>query len=221
MGRTRHTAEQIIAKLREAEIELAKGGLGYLAQNSSVFRKLTTEQNLLAMMELLGFGRKARKARCERLLEQFNITQVRKSKAFKLSGGEKRRLEIARCLVSDPEVIMLDEPFAAIDPVTVQNIQSVIRDLRDRDIGVLITDHSVREILEITDRTYVIINGKMVCHGSADVIVNNADVKREYLGELNASTTNHKTTVPSPHIAPSTTGSKRLRRRTLRASDLD
>ena len=197
------------------------GGLGYLAQNSSVFRKLTTEQNLLAMMELLGFGRKARKARCERLLEQFNITLVRKSKAFKLSGGEKRRLEIARCLVSDPEVIMLDEPFAAIDPVTVQSIQSVIRDLRDRDIGVLITDHSVREILEITDRTYVIINGKMVCHGSADVIVNNTDVKREYLGELNASTTNLKTTVPSPHLTPSTTGSKRPRRRTLRASDLD
>ena len=133
-----------------------EGGMGYLPQQTSVFAKLSTEQNLLAMMELLGMNRRQRKLRCEELMEQFRITHIRRSKAGKLSGGEKRRLEIARCLVSNPEIIMLDEPFAGIDPVTVQSIQGIIGDLRDRGISILITDHAAREILQITDRTYVI-----------------------------------------------------------------
>ena len=140
-----------------------EGGMGYLPQQTSVFAKLSTEQNLLAMMELLGMNRRQRKLRCEELLEQFRITHIRRSKAGKLSGGEKRRLEIARCLVSNPEIIMLDEPFAGIDPVTVQSIQGIIGDLRDRGISILITDHAAREILQITDRTYVISEGQVLC----------------------------------------------------------
>ena len=136
-----------------------EGGMGYLPQQTSVFAKLSTEQNLLAMMELLGMNRRQRKLRCDELLEQVRITHIRRSKAGKLSGGEKRRLEIARCLVSNPEIIMLDEPFAGIDPVTVQSIQGIIGDLRDRGISILITDHAAREILQITDRTYVISEG--------------------------------------------------------------
>ena len=123
-----------------------EGGMGYLAQDGSVFGKLTVQQNLLSVMELLKMPRAARKRRCEELLEQFSITHIRRSKAEKLSGGERRRLEIARCLVSDPNIILLDEPFAGIDPVTVQNIQGVIRHLSEEGIALLITDHAAREI---------------------------------------------------------------------------
>jgi lipopolysaccharide export system ATP-binding protein len=165
------------------------GGMGYLAQESSVFRKLSTEQNLLAVMELLGIARKTRRSRCDELLDQFRITNVRRSKARDLSGGERRRLEIARCLVSDPQIIMLDEPFAGIDPVTVQSIQSIIVDLADRGIAILITDHAAREILQITDRTYVISDGKVLCHGTTDEIIHHPQVKAKYLGELDAVTT--------------------------------
>ena len=121
------------------------GGMGYLPQQSSVFSKLTVEQNLIAVMELIGMNRKARRKRCEELLDQFQIEHLRKSRAGNLSGGERRRLEIARCLVSQPKIIMLDEPFAGIDPVTVQNIQVVIRDLQKENIAILITDHAARE----------------------------------------------------------------------------
>jgi len=162
----------------------ADGGMGYLAQESSVFRKLTVEQNLLAMMELLGVGRKERKRRCTQLLEQFEITSLRHRKADKLSGGERRRLEIARCLVSDPEIIMLDEPFAGIDPVTVQNIQAIIRKLRNQDIAFLITDHAAREILQIVDCCYVIDGGQVFCQGNPDKVKNDPEVQRRYLGEL-------------------------------------
>ena len=183
-----------------------EGGMGYLPQQTSVFAKLTTEQNLLAMMELLGMGRRERLMRCEELLERFRITHIRKSKAGKLSGGEKRRLEIARCLVSEPEIIMLDEPFAGIDPVTVQSIQGVIRELRDHGISILITDHAAREILQITDRTYVISEGQVLCSGTADEIVRHEEVKRKYLGEIDsfapstpsASTTDWSSSVPEP-----------------------
>ena len=120
------------------------GHMGYLAQESSVFRKLSVEQNLLAVMELLGMGRRERRLRCSELLDQFEISHLRKARAAKLSGGERRRLEIARCLVSNPEIIMLDEPFAGIDPITVQNIQSIIRTLREDGISILITDHAAR-----------------------------------------------------------------------------
>jgi lipopolysaccharide export system ATP-binding protein len=159
------------------------GGMGYLAQESSVFRKLNVQQNLLGMMELLGMGRRERRQRCQELLEQFKITHIRKSKAGSLSGGERRRLEIARCLVSDPQIILMDEPFTGIDPVTIQSIQEIIRQLRARGIAILITDHQVRETLQITDRSYVISKGKVLCHGSPAEVVNHAEAREKYFGD--------------------------------------
>ncbi len=161
-----------------------EGGMGYLPQKSSVFAKLNCEQNLKGMMQLLGFSRREQKARCQELLEQFKITHIRKSKAGDLSGGERRRLEIARCLVSNPQIIMLDEPFAGIDPVTVQSIQVVIKELSQQGIAVLITDHAAREILQVTDRTYVVSEGRILCSGSASEIVQHDEVKAKYLGEI-------------------------------------
>ena len=160
------------------------GGMGYLPQQSSVFAKLSAEANIKGMMQLLGFSRKQQKVRCNELLEQFKITHVRKSAAGTLSGGERRRLEIARCLVADPKIIMLDEPFAGIDPVTVQNVQIVIKELAEAGIAVLITDHAAREILQITDRTYVVSEGRILCSGTAEEIVSHDEVKRKYLGEI-------------------------------------
>jgi lipopolysaccharide export system ATP-binding protein len=161
-----------------------EGGMGYLPQKSSVFAKLNCEQNLKGMMQLLGFSWRQQKTRCEELLEQFQITHIRKSKAGDLSGGERRRLEIARCLVSDPQIIMLDEPFAGIDPVTVQNIRVVIKELSQQGIAVLITDHDARAILQAADRTYVVSAGKILVSGSADEIVRNQEVRKKYLGDL-------------------------------------
>ena len=161
-----------------------KGGMGYLPQKSSVFAKLNCEQNLRGMMQLMGFSRRDQKARTKELLERFEITHIRKSKAGNLSGGERRRLEIARCLVADPKIIMLDEPFAGIDPVTVQSIQVVIRELADDGISILITDHAAREILQITDRTYVVSAGQILWSGSADDIVRHPVVREKYLGEI-------------------------------------
>ncbi|QDS97399.1 LPS export ABC transporter ATP-binding protein [Adhaeretor mobilis] len=159
------------------------GGMGYLAQESSVFRKLSVQNNLLGVMEMLGMDRKTRRNRCEELLEQFGITKLRRSKAMSLSGGERRRLEIARCLVSDPKIILLDEPFTGIDPVTISSIQNIIRDLRSRGISILITDHQVRETLEITDRSYVIREGQVLCHGTPDAVLQNPDARKYYFGE--------------------------------------
>lgn len=161
-----------------------EGGMGYLAQESSVFRKLSVEQNLLAVYELLGVAPRERKLRTQRLLEDFEITHIRRSKAGRLSGGERRRLEIARCLVSDPKIIMLDEPFAGIDPVTVQNIQEIIVKLRERGIAILITDHAAREILQTVDRCYVISKGSVMCEGSPDTVRQHPEVRREYLGDI-------------------------------------
>ena len=172
------------------------GRMGYLAQESSVFRRLSVEQNLLAVMELLGMDRKARRARCNALLEQFEIAHLRKSKAAKLSGGERRRLEIARCLVSEPQIIMLDEPFAGIDPITVQNIQSIVRRLRDGGIAILITDHAAREILQVTDRCYVINKGSVLCQGTPDEIKHHPEVRRIYLGDIDAG----EAVPPPPHL---------------------
>ncbi len=165
------------------------GGMGYLAQESSVFRKLTVEQNLICMLELLGVRGRARRQRCQELLEQFSIVHVRKSRASRLSGGERRRLEIARCLVSEPEIIMLDEPFAGIDPVTVQSIQSIIRDLQNQGISILITDHAAREILQIVDRCYVINSGSVMCSGTAEEVKQHEEVRRSYLGDIDAPIT--------------------------------
>ena len=162
------------------------GNMGYLPQQSSVFAKLSTQQNLLAMMELLGMGWRERKKRCAELLEEFEITKIRKSKAGALSGGERRRLEIARCLVSNPKIIMLDEPFAGIDPVTVQSIQEIIKRLCDEGIAILITDHAAREILQITERTYVVSEGQILCSGSADEVIKHPEVIEKYLGEIDS-----------------------------------
>lgn len=161
-----------------------EGGMGYLPQKSSVFAKLSCEQNLKGMMQLLGFSWREQRKRCDELLEQFEITHIRKSKAGDLSGGERRRLEIARCLVSNPQIIMLDEPFAGIDPVTVQNIRAVINELRQRGIAVLITDHDARAILQSADRTYVVSAGKILVSGSAQEIVRNEEVRKKYLGDI-------------------------------------
>jgi lipopolysaccharide export system ATP-binding protein len=160
-----------------------EGGMGYLAQESSVFRKLSVEKNLLGVMEMLGFDRRTRTRRCDELLEQFDIARLRKATALSLSGGERRRLEIARALVSNPKIILLDEPFTGIDPVTIASIQRIIRRLRAEGIAILITDHQVRETLQITDRSYVIRAGQVLCHGSPNEVLSNAEARRYYFGE--------------------------------------
>jgi len=159
------------------------GGMGYLAQEQSVFRKLSVEENLLAVMELLGMERRVRRKRCQELLEQFDIVKIRKSTAMVISGGEKRRLEIARCLISNPNIILLDEPFTGIDPVTINSIQEIIRRLRDDSISILITDHRERETLAITDRNYVIRAGKVLCSGTAEEVLSNPDARKYYFGD--------------------------------------
>jgi lipopolysaccharide export system ATP-binding protein len=173
------------------------GGMGYLAQESSVFRKLSVEKNLLGVMEMLGFDRKTRNKRCEELLEKFDITRLRKSYAQSLSGGERRRLEIARCLVSNPKIILLDEPFTGIDPVTIASIQKIVRRLCDEGIAILITDHQVRETLQITDRSYVIRAGKVICHGRPSEVLSNPEARKYYFGE--DMDLGHKTSAPIPH----------------------
>jgi lipopolysaccharide export system ATP-binding protein len=160
-----------------------EGGMGYLAQESSVFRKLSVQNNLLGMMQMLGMRRSVRKKRCRELLEQFNITHIRRAKAGTLSGGERRRLEIARCLISNPKIILLDEPFTGIDPVTIDGIQVIIRQLREAGISVLVTDHQVRETLEITSRSYVIRAGKVLCHGTPSEVTSNPEARKFYFGD--------------------------------------
>jgi len=181
-----------------------EGHMGYLPQEPSVFRKLTVEQNISSLLELLGVDRQGRAERTAELLAEFNITHIRKSKAGGLSGGERRRLEIARCLVSDPKIVMLDEPFAGIDPVTVQSIQRVICQLRDSGISVLITDHAAREILNIVDRCYVIYQGQVLTDGPPEEVKRHPKVREEYLGEMDAEEratahTGHHG-VPQPHF---------------------
>lgn len=169
----------------------ARLGLGYLAQDSSVFRRLTVEQNLWAILQLMTTRRgqpyratrKQQRARVAELLEQFGLTRLRKSQASNLSGGERRRLEIARCLVSEPMLIMLDEPFTGIDPKTVGDIQEIIEALKHSGISVLITDHHVAETLRITDRSYLIADGRMLSHGTPMEIVNDPRAREAYLGE--------------------------------------
>jgi lipopolysaccharide export system ATP-binding protein len=169
----------------------ARLGMGYLSQETSVFRKLTVEQNILAILEILpicrSVGRKLtrheRWERTELVLDQFGLTRVRKNPAARLSGGEKRRLEIARCLVCEPLLILLDEPFTGIDPITIADIRTIVRDLRNQGIGILLTDHNVREALKITDRSYLIKDGKVRTHGSPQAIVTDPIAIAEYLGQ--------------------------------------
>jgi lipopolysaccharide export system ATP-binding protein len=173
------------------------GHMGYLPQEPSVFKKLTVEQNISALLELLGMDRASRKQRTEELLNEFNITHIRKSKAAGLSGGERRRLEIARCLVSDPKIVMLDEPFAGIDPVTVQSIQGVIAQLREAGISVLITDHAAREILDTVDRCYVIYQGQVLIDGTPEEVKQHPKVRQEYLGDMDGRSSGVSSTASS------------------------
>lgn len=161
----------------------AKYGVSYLAQEASVFRKLTVEENILAILELTDLPRSYRKNRCDQLLEEFRIGHIRKSYGYMLSGGERRRVEIARALAMDPKYILLDEPFTGVDPIAVADIQDLINNLRERGMGILITDHSVRETLAITDRAYIMYAGDILVSGSSDEIPNNDKAKRLYLGE--------------------------------------
>jgi lipopolysaccharide export system ATP-binding protein len=161
----------------------ARKGIGYLPQEASIFRKMSVEENLMAVLELMPLSRKARKARTNELLEEFNITHIRKSQGYMLSGGERRRCEIARALATNPTYILLDEPFAGIDPITVEEIMHIIIRLKDRGIGILITDHNVHETLSITDRAYILIDGTIYKAGSAEELANDTEIRRLYLGE--------------------------------------
>jgi lipopolysaccharide export system ATP-binding protein len=163
----------------------ARAGMGYLAQDSSVFRQLSVEDNLMAILETRkDLTRKQRKARQNELLDQFGLTKVRQTKANRVSGGERRRLEIARSLITEPKMIMLDEPFAGIDPKTVIEIQDQIRGLVERyNIGILLTDHQFRETLEVTDRCYLIREGRVFAYGNREQILRNPDVRKHYIGE--------------------------------------
>jgi lipopolysaccharide export system ATP-binding protein len=163
----------------------ARAGMGYLAQDSSVFKMLSVEDNIMAILQTRkGLGRKERRRRLEELLTQFGLTHIRRTKANRVSGGERRRLEIARSLVTEPKLIMLDEPFAGIDPKTVLEIQDAIRDLAERHgLGILLTDHQFRETLEVTDRCYLIREGMVFARGDRMDILNNPDVRRYYIGE--------------------------------------
>jgi lipopolysaccharide export system ATP-binding protein len=161
----------------------ARLGLGYLPQEPSVFRKMTAEQNILAVLETTRLNRGERFDRLEELLDEFGITHVRKTRGEALSGGERRRVEIARCLATEPLYILLDEPFAGIDPLAIDDIREIILYLRSRSIGILITDHNVRETLGITDRAYIMTEGKILKSGRPNELVEDEDVRRSYLGE--------------------------------------
>jgi len=161
----------------------ARLGLGYLPQEPSIFRKLSAEQNILAVLETMKLARADRFARLEELLEEFGVTHVRKTRGDALSGGERRRVEIARCLATEPQYILLDEPFAGIDPLAIDDIREIILYLREQGIGILITDHNVRETLGITDRAYIMAEGKILRSGNPAELVEDVEVRRLYLGE--------------------------------------
>jgi lipopolysaccharide export system ATP-binding protein len=161
----------------------ARLGIGYLPQEASVFRKLTVEENILAIVETLGLPRRERKARVHQHLEELHLSHVAKQKAFTVSGGERRRLEIARALVTQPKFLLLDEPFANIDPISVGEVQKIVLGLKSRGIGVLITDHSVRETLRVVDRAYLIHQGKVLTEGKSDFLINNPQAREFYLGK--------------------------------------
>lgn len=160
----------------------ARAGIGYLSQEPSIFRRLTVEQNVMAILETLDLSRKQREHRLDELLDELSIAHLRKSKAFSLSGGERRRLEITRALVTQPKFMLLDEPFAGVDPIAVDDIQRIVADLRTRGLGVLITDHNVRETLSITDRAYLLFNGKIHIEGPAQKLVEDPEARKMYLG---------------------------------------
>jgi len=158
-------------------------GMGYLSQEPSIFRKLTVEENILAILETLKIGIRQRRKRSNSLLEELNIAHLAKKKAYTLSGGERRRLEITRALVTNPSFILLDEPFSGIDPIVVAEAQEIIKELKEKGLGILLTDHNVRETLSITDRAYLIAEGKILISGRAEDLINDPKARQIYLGE--------------------------------------
>ena len=161
----------------------ARLGIGYLAQEDSVFRRMSVEDNIMTVLEMTSLARDERKARLEQLIEEFGLQKVRKNQGNRLSGGERRRVEIARCLAINPRFIMLDEPFAGVDPIAVQDIQHIVARLRRQNIGILITDHNVNETLSITDRAYLLFEGKVLFQGTAEELAANDIVREKYLGQ--------------------------------------
>ena len=161
----------------------ARMGVGYLPQEASIFRTLSVEKNLLAVLEMTKLSSKERTQKCEKLLEELSIAHIRKSLGYQLSGGERRRTEIARALATDPSFILLDEPFAGVDPIAVEDIMTIVANLKNRGIGVLITDHNVHETLSIVDKGYILINGVIFRQGKADELANDEEVRKLYLGE--------------------------------------
>lgn len=163
--------------------ERARFGIGYLAQEPSIFRKLTVEENILAILETLAITKNERRQRLEFLLNELNIAYLAKNKAYTLSGGERRRLEITRALVTNPSFILLDEPFSGIDPIVVNEAQEIIKELKEKGLGILLTDHNVRETLSITDRAYLIAEGRILISGTAQELIDNPQARQIYLGE--------------------------------------
>jgi lipopolysaccharide export system ATP-binding protein len=161
----------------------AQMGIGYLPQEVSVFRKLSVEDNIMAILEMTDLNKIQRQEKLERLLEEFHLTHVRKNLGNRLSGGEKRRTEIARALATDPKFVLLDEPFAGVDPIAVEDIQAIISELKKRNIGILITDHNVQETLSITDRAYLLFEGSILKSGTAEELASDEQVRRVYLGQ--------------------------------------
>ena len=161
----------------------AQLGIGYLAQEASVFRRMTVEDNLLSVLEMTTLTKEKQFQKCEDLLNEFRLQKIRKNIGALLSGGERRRTEIARCLATDPSFILLDEPFAGVDPIAVEDIQQIVSDLRKRDIGILITDHNVHETLSITDRSYLLYEGKILKSGTSEELVSDELVRKLYLGK--------------------------------------
>lgn len=187
VGMVRPNAGRIFLGPREITYlpmyQRARLGIGYLAQEASIFRQLTVEQNLEAVLEFQPLSRAERRARVEQLLKEFGLERVRRSKGYMLSGGERRRTEIARALATQPRFLLLDEPFAGIDPIAVEELMALVADLRARGIGVLITDHNVHETLAITDRAYLLYEGRIFQHGTAEELAADPEVRRRYLGE--------------------------------------
>ncbi len=163
--------------------ERARFGIGYLAQEPSVFRKLSVEDNIMAVLETMPLNPRQRQERLNNLLGELNIAHLRKNKAYTLSGGERRRLEITRALVTNPSFILLDEPFSGIDPIVVSEAQEIIKELKAKGLGILLTDHNVRETLSITDRAYLIADGRILISGTAEELINNSKAREIYLGE--------------------------------------
>ena len=161
----------------------ARMGIGYLAQEASVFRTMTVENNIRSVLQFTRLTKAEQNERLETLLEEFNLQRIRKSKGMQLSGGERRRTEIARSLATSPKFILLDEPFAGVDPIAVEDIQSIVEKLKSKNIGVLITDHNVDETLAITDYAYILVDGSVFCSGSPEELANNREVRKVYLGE--------------------------------------